>query len=372
MEVVLLVVAVIGIALLVVPRLQRKRKPRGRRSMPSVKAARRRAAVAASAPAAVSTWTPSNGSAPSAPDDDGWDDDLGWEGEANPEPETREAWQRWRATESPLASAAQPVEAPTELPSVERWRTAASTDDGDWLGDDDGLGWEGEESRSTPRVWVPEQQVVTTTAVPEVATHVETGREWAANGNGHVVAAPAPAPAAAPRKRRFHPVLLVALYAAVGIGAIVLVSTVLFGNSSSPSAPQPASNQTPKAAPTSEPELTGTLADETSDGEFKLNAEPDTKATAAARKARRDFQRERARALAAERRDVASKAAAARRRAAAAERREQAEQQSRGGSGGGAATGGGGTTGAGGGGGGTAPAPNPAPRPRPTCEFCIG
>jgi len=366
MEVVLLVVAVIGIALLVVPRLQRKRKPRGRRSMPSVKAARRRAAVAASAapaPVAVSTWTPSNGSAPSAPDDDGWDDDLGWEGEANPEPETREAWQRWRATESPLASAAEPVEAPTELPSVERWRTAATTDE-DWLGDDDGLGWEGEESRSTPRVWVPEQPVVTTTAAPEVAPRVETGREWATNGNGHVVAAPAPA--AAPRKRRFHPVLLVALYAAVGIGAIVLVSTVLFGNSSSPSAPQPASNQTPKAAPTSEPELTGTLADETSDGEFKLNAEPDTNATAAARKARRDFQRERSRALAAERRDVAAKAAAARRRAAAAARREQQQQQSRGGAGGGA------TTGGGGGGGGTAPAPNPAPRPRPTCEFCIG
>ncbi len=352
MEVVLLVVAVIGIALLVVPRLQRKRKrkPRARRSMPSVKAARRRAAVAASAapaPVAVSTWTPSNGSPPSASDDDGWDDDLGWEGESNPEPETREAWQRWRATESPLASAAEPVEAPTELPSVERWRTAASTDEGDWLGDDDGLGWEGEESRSTPRVWVPEQPVVTTTAAPEVATRVETGREWATNGNGHVVAAPAPA--AAPRKRRFHPVLLVALYAAVGIGAIVLVSTVLFGNSSSPSAPQPASNQTPKAAPTSEPELTGTLADETSDGEFKLNAEPEQSATTAARKARRDFQRERARALAAERRDVASKAAAARRQAAA-DRRDQQQQQSRGGGNGGGT--GGGTPSQGGGGGG--------------------
>jgi hypothetical protein len=376
MEVVLLVVAVIGIALLVVPRVQRKRKPRARRSMPSVKAARRRAAVAASAapaPVAVSTWTPSSGSAPSASDDDdGWDDDLGWEGEANPEPETREAWQRWRATESPLASAAEPVEASNELPSVERWRAAASTDEGDWL-DDDGLGWEGEESRSTPRVWVPEQPVVTTATAPEVATRVETGREWATNGNGHVVAAPAPA--AAPRKRRFHPVLLVALYAAVGIGAIVLVSTVLFGNSSSPSTPQPASNQTPKAAPTTEPELTGTLADETSDGEFKLDVEPDDSATAAARKARRDFQRERSRALAAERRDVAAKAAAERRKAAAERRKQQQQQQqqqtrqpSGGGNGGG--TGGGGAPPQGGGGGGGNPAP--VTRPRPTCEFCIG
>jgi hypothetical protein len=370
MEVVLLVVAVIGIALLVVPRIQRKRKPHARRSAPSVKAARRRAAVAASAPVAVSSWTPS---APSAAEDDGWDDDLGWEGEANPEPETREAWQRWRATESPLASAqaAQPVEAPPELPSVERWRAAASSDDGDWLEDDDGLGWEGEEAASTPRVWVPEQPVIT---APVVAP-VETGREWATNGNGHSVAAPAPA--AAPRKRRFHPVVLVALYAAAGIGAVVLVSTVLFGNSSSPSAPQPASNQTPKAAPTADPELTGTLADETSDGEFKLDVEPDDNATAAARKARRAFQRERSRALAAERRDVAEKAAAARRRAAEARReqqqQQQQQQQSTGGTGGRTTTptigGGGGAgprpSGGGGGGGGGGSS-------GPTCEFCIG
>ena len=131
MEVVLLVVAVIGIALIVVPRL--KRRTRVRRPLPSVKAARRRAAVAAAAapaPAAVSTWTPS----PTASDDDGWDDDLGWEGVDNPEPETREAWQRWRATDSPLAPAPEPVAPSNELPSVERWRAAA--DDGDWLDDD--------------------------------------------------------------------------------------------------------------------------------------------------------------------------------------------------------------------------------------------
>ena len=209
------------------------------------------------------------------------------------------------------------------------------------------------------------------TAAPEVAPRVETGREWATNGNGHAVAAPAPA--AAPRKRRFHPVLLVALYAAVGIGAIVLVSTVLFGNSSAPSpAPQPASNTTPKAAPTSDPELTGTLADETSDGEFKLNAEPDTKrhrrprarragtSSASARGPWRPSGKRRG--LQGRRRAPAggrgparpATAAVGRRRHAGWHRRRPLPTQG------------------GGGGGGGGGGPGPAPRPRPTCEFCIG
>src|SRR5687767_2699088 len=145
MEVVLLVVAVIGIALLVVPRLKRSRKSGARRSMPSLKARRRAAVAAAAAPATVSTWSP----APAGPstDEDGWDDDLGWEGVDRPAPETREAWERWRETESPLAAAPEPVEPPTELPSVERWRAAASAsapEETEWLDDDDGLGWEGE------------------------------------------------------------------------------------------------------------------------------------------------------------------------------------------------------------------------------------
>src|SRR5829696_8417126 len=233
MEVVLLVVAVIGVALIAVPRLKRGRKPRARRSIPSVKAARRRAAAAASS-APVSTWSPAPVSAPAA-DEDGWDDDLGWEGVSNPEPETREAWQRWRATESPLAGTPEPVASSTanELPSAERWRSgaAAPADDTDWL-DDDGLGWEGEDSRSTPRVWVPEPPVVTAApAAAEAAPPIETGRAWATDGNGAAVAAPEPA--SAPRKLKLHPVLLVALYAAVGIGAIVLASTVLLGGSSS-------------------------------------------------------------------------------------------------------------------------------------------
>src|SRR3954447_22770826 len=113
MEVVLLVVALLGIAMVVVPRMKRRR--RARVSARPVRTA-----------APVATW--------SAPDEDGWDDDLGWEG-VGPSP-SREAWERWRSTESPLATEPEP-----ELPSVERWRAAAASDD--W---DDDLGWEGEQA----------------------------------------------------------------------------------------------------------------------------------------------------------------------------------------------------------------------------------
>src|SRR3954447_768565 len=100
MEVVLLLVAIVGIALIAVPRLKR------RRTRPVAPRRKRRVAVAASAPAA--TW--------SAPDD-GWDDDLGWEGtEDGPAPEAREAWDRFRASAAPAPEPEVP-----ELPSVERW-----------------------------------------------------------------------------------------------------------------------------------------------------------------------------------------------------------------------------------------------------------
>ncbi|HEX6026476.1 MAG TPA: hypothetical protein VFZ00_31055 [Solirubrobacter sp.] len=366
MEVVLLVVAVIGIALLVVPRFKRSRsKPRRtRRSMPSVKA-RRRAAVAAAAP--VSTWSPGSGS------DDDWDDDLGWEGVDEPAPETREAWERWRETESPLAAGAKPAQEPAELPSVERWRAAASSssDDEEWV-EDDGLGWEGDDSRNEPRVWVADP-VAPASAKREVAVEPAPadGREWAApNGNGKAAAAPVASPAS--RRFKLHPVLMVALYAAAGIGLVVLASTALLGGSSS-SAPEPASSSAaPKAQPTSAPQVSGSLADD----EFDVEVEPDDNATAAARKARRAFQRERARALAAERKAVAAKAAQARRKARAERRRKQQQQAQRqapvGSGGGGATTTPQAPTSTGGGGGGYTPPTYTRPAPRRTCEFCIG
>src|SRR4051794_14042676 len=106
MEVVLLVVALLGTAMVVVPRMKRRRRDGARRTPARP--------VRSSAP--VATWSP--------PDEDGWDDDLGWEGEPDADSPSREAWERWRATESPLAAGAAPEPEP-ELPSVERWRAAA-------------------------------------------------------------------------------------------------------------------------------------------------------------------------------------------------------------------------------------------------------
>jgi hypothetical protein len=186
--------------------------------------------------------------------------------------------------------------------------------------------------------------------------------ESATNGSGHAVAAPKP------RRFGLHPVLMVALYAAAGIGAVVLASTLLLGGSSSP---EPVSNPAPKAPPkSSAPQVTGSLADE----EFDVSVEPEDSATAAARKARRAFERERARALAAERRAARAKAAEVRRKAAAQRRKREQQRQSTGG--GGTAppvtppSTGGGTPQSGGGGGGGGSAP--AAQPRPRCEFCIG
>src|SRR3954452_22918149 len=108
MEVVLLVVALLGTAMVVVPRMKRRRRDGAHRTPARP--------VRSSAP--VATW--------SSPDEDGWDDDLGWEGEPDAESPSREAWERWRSTE--LAAAAEPE---PELPSVERWRADASSDEWD-------------------------------------------------------------------------------------------------------------------------------------------------------------------------------------------------------------------------------------------------
>ena len=394
MEVVLIVVALTGIALIAVPRLSRRRARRVRRSVTPVKA-RRRAAAAPAPPVAVSSWSRSRAGS----DADEWDDDLGWEGTDDG---PREAWQRWRETESPLASASTASESgqgAAQLPSVERWRSSsgasAADEDSEWL-DDDGLGWESAPSGGESRVWAAEPPARSAggnaAAPPPQDEPADTGREWTAarNGNGNGAA-----PAAASSPRRFfglHPVLLVAVYAAVGIGLVVLASTMLLGGSS---APAPASDSAPPAdepasradepAQRTAPAAAPRVEDSGADAEFGVTVESDDSATAAARRARRAFQRERRRALAAERRAIRAKAAEARRKRAAAERRRRAraqqpvpQSQSGGGSGG---SGTGTVTpaptpsaGGGGGGGSVQPAP-PATRrstPRRSCEFCIG
>src|SRR3954449_4094220 len=123
MEVVLLLVGILGVALIVVPRM-RARRSGGRKPAPSRRRVRaRKAAAHAAAPSPVATWSPAEAAASRSGDWEVWDDELGWEGvesapAATPEPEPepgpepapaaevapprepdRKAWERWRATE---------------------------------------------------------------------------------------------------------------------------------------------------------------------------------------------------------------------------------------------------------------------------------
>ena len=120
MEVVLLLVGILGVALIVVPRMQRRRggarKPAPARRRTPNRQAKAQAAATASP---VATWTPAEAAASRAGDWEVWDDELGWEGvesapptrqqpepaaEAEPDPQPeperapdREAWERFRA-----------------------------------------------------------------------------------------------------------------------------------------------------------------------------------------------------------------------------------------------------------------------------------
>src|SRR3954467_5856450 len=152
MEVVVLLVAIVGVALIVIPRLQRRKAASRRPSKPRKRVSTPVVAAAAVPAASAAAWAPPESG---ASDPDAWEDDLGWEGEAEPAPEAREAWEDWRAAALPPAGA---PDAPTpepevrELPSVDRWR--ARSEDDDWVEEDDGLGWEGEDERPPrPALW---------------------------------------------------------------------------------------------------------------------------------------------------------------------------------------------------------------------------
>jgi hypothetical protein len=393
MEVVVLLVAIAGVALLVIPRVQR-RKGGARRPTRARKPARSRGRKVAAAPLvaapAVASWSPPAAAETAGPELDVWEDDLGWEGgeDAAPSPAALEAWEQWRTTDSPLAAAAAAAEAAEaeaeapeapELPSVERWR--AQADEQEWVEDDDGLGWEGEEEPPAPRAlwngenhsptppaspsdeWSPaetlspepdawnsgrdwsrrdETRAPATDAAPAFATasmtdvapdssspveEPELGRtialeeddEWDAPV-GRSWGAPAPAsqpvetaPRRSSRRSRVHPVLLVAVYAAVGIGAVVLGRTHLLGGSEpSRSAVTVAATATPtpsvkRVAPTPTPTPVAT---------------PDPAIAAAARN---DFTRERTSAVRSH--DKAVKAAIADRKHAVKKARERAARK---------------------------------------------
>src|SRR3954468_11854078 len=115
MEVVLLLVAIIGIALIAVPRLQARRAGAASRRRPSRRSRARVVSRAAAVTPVATSWAP-----PPASEEDAWDDDLGWEGQdTNPAP--RDEWNKWRDARSP--------ESADELPSVDRWRERAGSGD---------------------------------------------------------------------------------------------------------------------------------------------------------------------------------------------------------------------------------------------------
>jgi FtsZ-interacting cell division protein ZipA len=390
MEVVLLLVGILGVALIVVPRM-RARRSNGRKSAPARRrrSRARRAPAQAAAVSPVATWTPADAAASRSGDWEVWDDELGWEGvesapaatpAADPEPEPapaaevapprepdRESWEQWRASEL-SDSGPEPADEPGgELPSVERWRERQADRSGDW-DDDDGLGWESAAEQAepvalrrddaapardlsgpsrdfsgngngTPRVDLPRLQPaahasVTAPEAEQVPPAAVTGREWltdtpweahpapatqtdgasGGNGNGHVIA-----PAAAPRRgrRRLSPVLLVAIYAAAGIGVVILVSTLLLGGSSQPKKSSQAA-KAPRATATAQA-TPGSATDDAVPA-----ATPDPAVAEAARKAKaaaRAFRRQR---TAAARREHGAVVGAHK-----AYRREQARQPAR-------------------------------------------
>ena len=332
------------------------------------------------------------------------------------------------------------------MPSVERWRAQAQ--DPEWFEDDDGLGWEGAQEddtaptgpapwngngQSTPsrngngnghtgdvnggewtrRTEGPAEPVAPAFAAAASATDLASarrqpaelgrtvalddddwappvGREWgvAENAPATAVIPPAAKRRRKPRTAKLHPVVLVAIYAAVGIGLVVLASTALLGGSD----PAPAAQKTeptPEATASASP-----VASATPDAAARQAAADAAAASAAAeRQASNDFTRERAgatrkhaAALAAARADARREAKArarakarkeaAKRRAAelrAAERRRSASPSP--------------STGQSGGGAPPPPTPTPysttptnptpryvppAPKRRSGCEFCIG
>ena len=287
MEVVLLLVALTGIALIAVPRLQARRAGAGRTGAKSAKSARRRRAAgarAAAAPVVAASWAPAAGS-----DEEVWDDDLGWEGEragarrAARSPPRARRWDRWRA-KSPLAGPRRTKRRERPVPSCRAWTAAraAAARRGRWTTPKPAAGPRTGSGRRRPRLGGRPAQPATRCLARRATRPPRPPRARSPGRDAAPLARPRrlqPAPAARPRtrrptrprprdapdearpsarrspprpgrssgrsprrsprrgdagrgrpkpastpaapRRRFHPVLLVAAYAAAGIGIVV-------------------------------------------------------------------------------------------------------------------------------------------------------
>jgi hypothetical protein len=326
----------LALALIVVPRLQRARRPQRR---PAI------ALAGAGASPVVASWARSSGSAAAPPADDlddEWDDDLGWvepaprARAAEPDPAPAEPAVRDDAPPAP-ATAAPPADPParrtdTVLPRADVIASPADADP------DAPLELEDDDWRFEPP-----------------AVRGTTG--------------PAPAYSSRPPAKRRRgpfgsPVFLLALYSCAGLALIVLAVNLLSGSLSGDGEPEPAVAPEPVAtvqasAPAPDPEPTVSAAE--------LDRRRDAAAAAIAA-ARGAVQRAERRAVAAERRRIARER---RERAAARRRAERRRREAA------SATPPAATAPA-------APAPTVAPAPVApapsgggggggrSCEFCIG
>ena len=311
----LIAVALLGVALLVVPRVRRRRA--GGRATTwhagTVRAARMPAAAVA-APGGARTW----GSA--GTDEEEWDDDLGWEDAPAPAAPEREpdrgagfTWPRREAPAEPAADAepalAEPQEAApaagTDAPDVAPGAPAGTN------------GWTAGSAADDPAAPLELEDDDWLAPPPPVRA-----------GFG----APGTAPAYAPqrgrqRKRLFSPVVLVGIYAVGGIGLVVLAVSLLSGsmgggNAKEPAAPAPAAaTSTPVPTPSATPVATPTPTPTPSPAELARREDAAASTLAGARSAAGRAERT---ARSAERKRIARQRAARARARAEARRRRAA------------------------------------------------
>ena len=148
MEVVLLLLGIVGIALVAVPRIQRRSSSVA--VAPRAVGARPSRSASAPPPRPPPRLRPRL-AAPSPVDEDAWDDDLGWEGVEEPPPGHSRGVGALARRPSRRSPAEEPEDAPpSRSPSCRASSAGARRpqEDDEWLEDDDGLGWEGRGRRS--------------------------------------------------------------------------------------------------------------------------------------------------------------------------------------------------------------------------------